>query len=80
MFYVRDFVDAGGLISYGPNFEEMARLVGNYAARILKGANPAELPISQPTKIELVINIKAARALGLALPQSLLARADEVME
>jgi len=80
MFYVRDFVDAGGLISYGPNFEEMAQLVGNYAARILKGANPAELPISQPTKIELVINIKAARALGLALPQSLVARADEVIE
>jgi len=80
MFYVRDFVDAGGLISYGPNFEEMARLVGNYAARILNGANPAELPISQPTKIELIINIKAARALGLAPPQSLLAHAGEVIE
>jgi len=80
MFYVRDFVDAGGLISYGPNFEEMARLVGNYAARILNGANPAELPINQPTKIELVVNTKAARALGLSPPQSLLARVDEVIE
>ena len=80
MFYVRDFVDAGGLISYGPNFEEMARLVGNYAGRILNGADPAGLPIGQPTKIELIINANTARALGLALPPALLARADEVIE
>ncbi|HKS87947.1 MAG TPA: ABC transporter substrate-binding protein [Stellaceae bacterium] len=80
MFYVRDFVEAGGLISYGLSFDEMATLVGKYAARILKGADPAGIPISQPTKIELIINLKAAKTLGLAVPQSLLARADEVIE
>jgi putative ABC transport system substrate-binding protein len=80
MFYVRDFVDAGGLVSYGPNFGELAQLVGNYAARILKGADPAGLPIGQPTKIELVLNMRAARALGREVPSSLLALADEIIE
>jgi putative ABC transport system substrate-binding protein len=80
MFYVRDFVEAGGLISYGPSFDEMARQAGDYAGRILKGAKPGELPIGQPTKIELVINMKAARALGLSVPQSLLGRADTIVE
>jgi putative ABC transport system substrate-binding protein len=80
MYYVRDFVVAGGLISYGPSFEEMSRQAGVYAGRILKGATPAELPVAQPTKIELVIDINAAKMLGLTVPQSLLARADKVIE
>jgi putative ABC transport system substrate-binding protein len=80
MYYVRDFTAAGGLISYGPNFEEMARQAGDYAGRILKGDKPANLPIGQPTKIELVVNRKTANALGIAIPSSILARADEVIE
>ena len=80
MYYVSDFVSAGGLISYGPNFAEMAMQVGNYIGRILKGAKPGELPIQQPTKFELVANIKAAKALGIALPPTLLANADQVIE
>lgn len=80
MYYVSDFVSAGGLISYGPNFAEMAMQVGTYIGRILKGAKPAELPIQQPTKFELVANVKVAKALGLALPPTLLANADQVIE
>ena len=80
IYHIREFPSAGGLMSYGASLADAYRLVGTYAGRILKGADAATLPVEQPTKYEMVINLKTATALGITLPQSLLLRADEVLQ
>jgi putative ABC transport system substrate-binding protein len=76
----RDFVEVGGLMSYGPNIAELWRRSAEYVDKILRGAKPGEIPVEQPTKFELVINLTTAKALGLTISEQLLARADEVIE
>jgi putative ABC transport system substrate-binding protein len=80
MFEQREHVEVGGLACYGPNLSELYRHAASFVDKILKGAKPAELPVEQPTKFDLVLNLKTAKALGITVPAAVLATADEVIE
>jgi len=80
IYYTREYVEAGGLMSYGPNLPDLYRRAGDFVDKILRGAKPSELPVEQPTKFDLIINLRTAKALGLTIPESFLLRADEVIE
>ena len=80
MFGFGEFVDAGGLMSYGPNFSDLFRRAADFTDKILRGAKPADMPVQQPVKFDLIVNLKAARAPGLKIPESFLLLADEVIE
>jgi putative ABC transport system substrate-binding protein len=80
VYSFRELVEAGGLMSYGPNIPDLFRRAASYVDRILRGAKPAEIPVEQPIKFDLIINITTAKALGITIPESFLLRADEVIE
>ena len=80
MHGLREYVEAGGLMSYGPNLPDLFRRAADFVDKILRGAKPGEIPVEQPTKFDLIINLTTAKALGLNVPPSLIARADEVIE
>ena len=80
IFYAREYLESGGFMSYGPNAPDLFRRSADFVDKILKGAKPGDIPVEQPTKLELIVNLKAAKALGIDVPATLLARADEVIE
>jgi putative tryptophan/tyrosine transport system substrate-binding protein len=80
IYFVREYVEAGGLMSYGPSFPDLFRRAADYVDKILRGAKPSEIPVEQPTKFDLAINLTTAKALGLTIPESFLLRADEIVE